>query len=99
MQALPGCVPSLILSRRLSETIMLTYLPSLMFSQALHSPAAGEDAAPDRFIADLLAWLQACRDGTVECVHGFLEGLRGVLERVVSLFNAPGKEQGPRSDL
>ncbi|EPS97748.1 hypothetical protein FOMPIDRAFT_1024914 [Fomitopsis schrenkii] len=67
--------------------------------RALHSPAAGEDAAPDRFIADLLAWLQACRDGTVECVHGFLEGLRGVLERVVSLFNAPGKEQGPRSDL
>lgn len=68
-------------------------------SQALHSPAAGEDAATDKFSADLLAWLQACRDGTVECVHGFLEGLLSVLGRIVSLFNAPGKEQGPRSDL
>ena len=70
-----------------------------MFSQALHSPAAGEDAAPEKFVADLLAWLQACRDGTVECVHGLLEGLRGALERIVSLFNAPDKAQAPRSDL
>ena len=70
-----------------------------MFSQALHSPAVGEDAAPEKFVADLLAWLQACRDGTVECVHGLLEGLRGVLERVASLFNAPGKGQAPKSEL
>ena len=76
-----------------------TDVSSPVFSQALHSPAAGEDATPEKFVADLLAWLQACRVGTVECVHGLLEGLRGVLERVVSLFNAPGKGQAPKSEL
>lgn len=99
LRALPGYVSSLILSRRSPETKGLTYPTSLVFSQALRSPAAGQDAAPEKFVADLLAWLQACRDGTVECVHGLLAGLRGAVERVVSLFNAPGEGQAPRSEL
>ena len=70
-----------------------------VFSQSLHSPVAGKDTAPDTFLADLLVWLQACRDGTVGCVRGLVEGLWDVLDRVVSLFKMSGKEQGPRSDL
>jgi len=67
--------------------------------RSLHSPVAGKDTAPDTFLADLLVWLQACRDGTVGCMRGLVEGLWDVLDRVLSLFKMSGKEQGPRSDL
>ncbi|KAI0930261.1 hypothetical protein AcV5_007022 [Taiwanofungus camphoratus] len=67
------------------------------------SPAAGTDSMPENFLQDLLdrvaCWVRACRDGTIGCVHGLLDGLRSVLDAVTSAFKLSGKDQAPRSEL
>lgn len=71
--------------------------------QPRKSPAAGTDSMPENFLQDLLdrvaCWVRACRDGTIGCVHGLLDGLRSVLDAVTSAFKLSGKDQAPRSEL
>lgn len=72
--------------------------------KAHHSPDANAPSRPQNFLADLLdrvaCWVRACRDGTVGCFRGFIDGVTAVLEAATSVFKLSGKDQGPgRSDL
>ncbi|CCM01496.1 uncharacterized protein FIBRA_03550 [Fibroporia radiculosa] len=63
------------------------------------SPGVGADVISGNLLGDVLAWVRACRDGTVGCMRGLIDGLRTVLSAVLEVFEVSGKEQGPRSDL
>lgn len=72
--------------------------------KAHHSPDANAPSPPQNFLADLLdkvaCWVRACRDGTVGCFRGLIDGLTAVLDAAASVFKLSGKDQGPgRSDL
>ncbi|OBZ68243.1 Endoplasmic reticulum oxidoreductin-1 [Grifola frondosa] len=68
-----------------------------------HSPVAGSDAAPQHFLEDLLGrvacWVRACRDGTLGCLQGFVDGVTALLRAAIGVFRLSGKEQGPRSEF
>jgi len=68
-------------------------------SKPRHSPTAGRDLAPGNLLEDVLEWVRACRDGTVGCVKGLVDGLQTLVSAVVGTFKMSGKDQGPRSDL
>ncbi|KAI8993030.1 endoplasmic oxidoreductin [Trametes punicea] len=71
-----------------------------------HSPGASPSAppsGPQRFLADTLArlacWVRACRDGTLGCLRGLVDGALEVLRAAAGVFSLSGKEQAPRSEL
>ncbi len=70
--------------------------------QPRRSPTAGE-SGPQHFIADVLdriaCWVRACRDGTLGCLRGLVDGVNEVLSAATGVFKLSGKDQGPRSDL
>ena len=72
--------------------------------KAHRSPAANAPYSSQNFLVDLLdriaCWVRACRDGTVGCLRGLIDGVTEVLNVAASVFQLSGKEQGPgRSDL
>ncbi|KAL4252812.1 EROs family protein [Abortiporus biennis] len=65
-----------------------------------HSPFAGSDIPPHQgFISELQRWMKACKEGTVECVRGVIEGVLTLLQIFTSIFKLSGKDQPPRTDL
>ncbi|KAI1794119.1 endoplasmic oxidoreductin [Ganoderma leucocontextum] len=72
--------------------------------KAHHSPDANAPSPPQHFLVDLLdrvaCWVRACRDGTVGCFRGLIDGVTAILNVAASVFKLSGKDQGPgRSDL
>ncbi|KAI0743525.1 endoplasmic oxidoreductin [Daedaleopsis nitida] len=67
------------------------------------SPAAGEAGTPQRVLADVLdrvaCWVRACRDGTLGCLRGLVDGLAELVSTATDVFKLSGKDQVPRSDL
>ncbi|EMD37875.1 hypothetical protein CERSUDRAFT_83620 [Gelatoporia subvermispora B] len=67
------------------------------------SPVAGSQDVHDNFLENVIAriacWMRACKDGTVGCFQGLLDGLQAVLDGLKSIFQLSGKDQVPRSDL
>ncbi|TBU33829.1 endoplasmic oxidoreductin [Dichomitus squalens] len=72
--------------------------------KAHRSPVANGPFSPQNFLIDLLdrigCWVRACRDGTVGCLRGLIDGVTEILNVATSVFRISGKDQGPgRSDL
>ncbi|PCH43784.1 endoplasmic oxidoreductin [Wolfiporia cocos MD-104 SS10] len=67
--------------------------------QARHSPTAGSDFIYGNLLDDVLVWVRACRDGTVDCVRGLVDSVRSIISATAGLFKMSGKEHGPRIDL
>ncbi|RPD74320.1 endoplasmic oxidoreductin [Lentinus tigrinus ALCF2SS1-7] len=71
--------------------------------QARRSPAVGSSGASGEFLADVLdkiaCWFRACRDGTVGCLRGLVDGVSEILGVAMGMFRLSGKDQVPRSDL
>ncbi|EJF65331.1 endoplasmic oxidoreductin [Dichomitus squalens LYAD-421 SS1] len=72
--------------------------------KAHRSPVANGPFSPRNFLIDLLdrigCWVRACRDGTVGCLRGLIDGVTEILNVATSVFRISGKDQGPgRSDL
>ena len=71
--------------------------------QARRSPAAGASGASGEFLVDVLdklaCWFRACRDGTLGCLRGLVDGATEVVRAATSVFRLSGKDQIPRSDL
>ncbi|RDX55119.1 endoplasmic oxidoreductin [Lentinus brumalis] len=72
-------------------------------AKARRSPAAGASGTSGQYLADVLdklaCWVRACRDGTLGCFRGLVDGVSEVLSAAASLFSLSGKDQIPRSDL
>ncbi|OSD06861.1 endoplasmic oxidoreductin [Trametes coccinea BRFM310] len=70
-----------------------------------HSPGAHATGAhgPQRFLLDTLervaCWVRACRDGTLGCLRGLVDGVVEVARAAAGVFRLSGKDQGPRSEL
>ena len=87
-----------------AEEARLSEAEGIGAAKPRHSPAAGASGSPQEFLADMLdriaCWVRACRDGTVGCFRGFIDGVTAVWEAATSVFKLSGKDQGPgRSDL
>lgn len=71
--------------------------------QPRRSPIAGADAPRPTFLEEIMGRIaclvQACKDGTVGCVYGLLNGMRSIVEALASLFKTSGKERGPHSEF
>ncbi|KAH9892568.1 endoplasmic oxidoreductin [Cubamyces lactineus] len=71
--------------------------------KARHSPGASAHDAPQQFLSDVLeriaCWVRACRDGTLGCIRGFVDGIQDMLEAALSVFRLSGKDRAPRSEL
>ncbi|KAI0663524.1 endoplasmic oxidoreductin [Cubamyces menziesii] len=71
--------------------------------KARHSPGANTHDGPQQFLADVLeriaCWVRACRDGTLGCIRGFVDGIQDMLQAALSVFQLSGKDQAPRSEL
>ncbi|KAI0066136.1 endoplasmic oxidoreductin [Artomyces pyxidatus] len=68
------------------------------------SPAVGSDGFPSSNVVEELQrrvgpFLQACRDGTIECASLVMEVIQRVTSTFASLFKDSGKDQGPRGEL
>ncbi|KZT08353.1 endoplasmic oxidoreductin [Laetiporus sulphureus 93-53] len=69
-------------------------------SKAQRSPVTGKQLAwSGKFMDDLVSWVRACKDGTVDCVHGLVDVFQSLLSAVMDIFALSGKGQGARSDL
>ncbi|KAF9820371.1 hypothetical protein IEO21_01380 [Rhodonia placenta] len=65
-----------------------------------HSPTVGTDFVPGNLLHGVLEWVRACRDETMGCFRGLLDGLQTVFSTVGSIFRMSGKDQVPsRSEL
>lgn len=72
----------------------------IVYLQSRHSPTAGTDFVPGNLLHGVLEWVRACRDETMGCFLGLLDGLQTVFSTVGSIFRMSGKDQVPsRSEL